>query len=275
MELIFKTERVKERITRIFAFNTELMYLVEGEREAVLIDTGSGYGSLKACVDRLTDKPITVLNTHGHTDHALGSVEFDNVYISPLEARAYARHSTSEFRSHDSSLLWPEYKLLRPEQILPAKPFGEMKPLFDGDKFDLGGISVEVYACPGHTEGSMVMLIPEERMIVLGDACNYQVFLFDDLSTTVAEYKASLESLLERVRHRYDTVLLSHGDGVGVPDMVENVIAVCEDILEGRSDEAYFNFLGTEGLLAKAVGPDRRRLDGGAGNIAYSRNNIR
>lgn len=274
MELIFKTERVTERITRIFAFNTELMYLVEGEREAVLIDTGSGFGSLKDCVDRLTDKPLTVLNTHGHTDHALGAAEFDNVYINPLEERAYARHSSMDFRA-GSGKMWPEFSLLTAEQIIPAMPFEDMKPLYDGDKFELGGISVEVLACPGHTEGSLVMLIPEERMILLGDACNYQVFLFDDLSTTVAEYKASLQRLLERVGGRYDTVLLSHGDGVGVPDMIENVIAVCEDILEGRSDEACFNFLGNEALLAKAVGPDRRRLDGGAGNIAYSRNNIR
>lgn len=270
MELKFKTEKISSRVTRIFAFNTELMYLVEGTERAVLIDTGSGYGGLAECVRGLTDKPVTVLNTHGHTDHALGSAEFDEVYISPLEARAYARHSTPEFRSHDSSLLWPDYKLLRPEQIIPAMPFEKMKPLHDGDVFPLGGVSVQALACPGHTQGSMVMLIPEERMIVLGDACNYQVFLFDDLSCKVSEYRRALASLLEHHRGSYDTVLLSHGDGVGVPDMVERLIAVCDDILEGRSEEAPFDFLGQKGLLAHAVGPDRQRLDGGVGNIAYS-----
>ena len=99
MELVFKTEKVTDRITRIFAFNTELMYLVEGSERAVLIDTGSGFGSLKACVDGLTDKPLTVLCTHGHVDHALGAAEFEEVYISPLEKRAYARHSEWEYRA--------------------------------------------------------------------------------------------------------------------------------------------------------------------------------
>ena len=115
MDLVFKTEKVTERITRIFAFNTELMYLVEGDERAVLIDTGSGFGSLKACVDALTDKPLTVLLTHGHTDHALGSAEFEDVRINPLEAQAYSVHSPWEFRA-GSGAMWPEFSALTAEQ---------------------------------------------------------------------------------------------------------------------------------------------------------------
>ena len=269
MDLKFKTEKVTEHITRIFAFNTELMYLVEGSDRAVLIDTGSGFGSLRECVDSLTDKPLTVLLTHGHTDHALGSAEFEDVRISPLEECAYAVHSPWEFRA-TSGTMWPDFGLLTSEQIIPAMPFEQMKPLHEGEIYDLGGISLEVFACPGHTAGSLVMLIPEERMLLLGDACNFMVFLFDELSLSVSEYKKSLQRLLGLVEGRYDTVLLSHGDGFGVPDMIARIIAVCDDILCGRSDEAYFNFLGTEAMMAHAVGEDRRRIDGGVGNIVYS-----
>lgn len=274
MELKFKTEKVSERITRIYAFNTELMYLVEGSERAVLIDTGSGFGSLRECVDGLTDKPVSVLCTHGHTDHALGAAEFEDVYISPLDERSYDIHSDMTFRAN-SGHMWPEFGLLRPEQIIPAMPFEKMKPLAEGDRFELGGVSVKVFACPGHTAGSLVMLIPEERMLLLGDACNFLVFLFDELSTTVAEYKRSLLTLLGKLDGKYDTVLLSHGDGLGVPDMIERVVEVCDDILEGRSDEEPFNFMGIDSIKAKATGPDRKRLDGGFGNIVYSRGNIR
>lgn len=269
MELTFKTEKVTEHITRIFAFNTELMYLVEGTERAVLIDTGSGFGSLKKCVDTLTSKPLTVLCTHGHTDHALGCAEFEDVRISPLDERAYAVHSPWEFRA-GSGVMWPDFDKLTPEQIIPAMPFEKMKPLYEGEIFELGGISVETFACPGHTAGSLVFLIPEERFLLLGDACNYMVFLFDELSSSVSEYKLSLSELLGKTGGRYNRVLLSHGDGVGVADMIERVIDVCDDILEGRSDEAPFNFLGTEAMMAHAVGPDRKRLDGGVGNIVYS-----
>ncbi len=270
MELVFKTEKVTERITRIFAFNTELMYLVEGSERAVLLDTGSGFGSLKKCVNSLSDKPLTVLCTHGHTDHALGSAEFEDVYISPLDETAYAVHSPWDFRA-ESGTMWPDFDKLTAEHIIPPMPFEKMKPLHEGDRFELGGISVECFACPGHTAGSLVMLIPEERMLLLGDACNYMVFLFDELSLSVSEYKKSLQRLLDKVAGRYDRVLLSHGDGEGVPDMIERVIEVCDDIISGRSDEAPFSFLGTEAMLAHAVGEDRRRIDGGVGNIVYSK----
>ena len=43
-ELNFKYEKVSDRITRIYAFSSELMYLVEGEERAALIDSGSGIG---------------------------------------------------------------------------------------------------------------------------------------------------------------------------------------------------------------------------------------
>ena len=270
MELTFKTEKVSEHITRIFAFNSELMYLVEGKHGCVLIDTGSGFGSLKSCVDALTDKPITVLCTHGHTDHALGAGEFENVWISPLERQAYERHSAMAFRANSGSM-WADFPKIKEEQIIPPMDFDKMKSLGEGDSFNLGGISVEVYACPGHTAGSLAILMPEERTLLLGDACNFMTFLFDDLSLKVSDYKRSLENLLHKLHGRYDKVLLSHGDGEGLPDMIERVMEVCDDILEGRSDEAYFNFLGEEALLAHAVDSNRRRVDGGAGNIAYSK----
>lgn len=268
MELRFKTEKISARVTRLFAFNTELMYLVEGAERAALLDTGSGFGSLRKCVQALTDKPVTVLLTHGHTDHALGAGEFADVWLSPLDEAVYARHSDLAFRSA-SGAMWPEFGQLRNEQILPPLPFAAMKPLRDGMIFDLGGVSVQCLACPGHTPGSMAMLISEERMLLLGDACNHMTFLFDDFASPVAEYKAALRALQKRVNGRYDRVLLSHGEGEGEPDMIRRVMDVCDDILSGSADAVPFEFLGTRALLAKAVGPDRRRIDGGAGNIVY------
>lgn len=50
--LHFPTEKIDAHITRIYAFGTELMYLVEGSEGNVLLDTGSGFGSLKAATER-------------------------------------------------------------------------------------------------------------------------------------------------------------------------------------------------------------------------------
>lgn len=268
MELVFRTERVSPHTTRIFGFNGELMYLVAGRERAALLDTGSGFGSLKGCVDKLTDKPVTVLLTHGHTDHALGAAEFDDVRISPVERRAYERHSEMAFRRR-SGAMWRDFPLLRDDQIVPAMPFERMTPLRHGDVFDLGGVTVEMLACPGHTRGMLTALIREERLLLLGDACNFLTFLYDDLSTGVAEYRESLRWLRGETDGRYNAVLLSHGDGHGVPDMIKSVMDVCADILNGRDDAQPFEFLGARARVAKAIGPNGRRRDGGAGNVVY------
>lgn len=268
MELIFRHEKISPRVTRIFGFNTELMYLVEGDDRAALLDTGSGFGSLRACVDGLTDKPVTVLLTHGHTDHALGAAEFEDVWCSPLDEAVYAVHSGSEFRAK-SAAMWPEFVCLHEEQIIPALPFGLMKPLRAGEVFDLGGEEIECLACPGHTPGCLVMLLRRERMLLLGDACNYRTFLFGDFTSSVQDYREALLALDAQTRGRYDRVLLSHRDGEGVHDMIRQITAVCDDILFGNADNQPFEFLGDTAYLAKACGDDGERLDGGIGNIVY------
>lgn len=266
----FKTEKVTDRITRIFAFNTELMYLVEGTEKAALLDTGSGFCSLKKCVEALTDKPLVVLLTHGHTDHAMGAAEFDQVYMSSDDKGAFAVHGQREFRLGSAGMFEPLDRFAAEDYIPTPDPdtFHELK---EGDVFELGGISIEAFACPGHTFGSMVFLIPEERLLLTGDSCNFMTFLFGAFSTGVEEYRRSLQRLLKLLSGRYDGVLLSHGDGVGVPDMIERVIEVCDDILTGRADNVPFDFNGEKSMMAKAVGSDRMRLDGKAGNLVYDK----
>lgn len=267
--LVFKTEKVTERITRIYAFATELMYLVEGTEKAALIDTGSGIGSLKACVEQLTDKPVIVLVTHGHVDHAMGAAEFENVYMSHEDDYIYEKHGTDAFRRSCFSTVTPPFEAGE-EDLIPTMKLSEIKNLTEGDRFDLGGISVEIYACPGHTRGSVVMLIPEERLLITGDACNLFTFVYDDYSTTITEYEESLKALLEKVSGKYDNVLLSHGDGNGYPELIEDVIQICEDIKAGRTDDVPFEFAGTTGLVAKTVDPS----GGKRGNIVYSKDRV-
>ena len=46
------------------------LYLVEGNDSALLIDTGIGAADLISQVKKLSEKPLIVINTHGHSDHA-------------------------------------------------------------------------------------------------------------------------------------------------------------------------------------------------------------
>lgn len=265
----FKTEKISSRVTRIYAFNTELMYLVEGEEKAALIDTGSGFGSLRSCVEKLTNKPLIVLLTHGHTDHAMGAAEFDTVYMNRKDDWVFGSHGKEDFRRF-SMTMCPDYEKFTDADYIPTADCRTFLDLNDGDVFDLGGTSIEILGCPGHTRGSVTMLLREERMLLLGDACNGLTFLFDDFSTGVRPYMESLKRLKSLTDGRYDTVLLSHTGGEPCIDMIDGVIGVCEDILSGNVDDQPFELMGQKAKLAKAFSFEKGRLDGGSGNIVYS-----
>ena len=55
----------------------DLMYLLEGEESAILIDAGIGIPGLKEVVQTLTHKPVDVIFSHGHLDHIGGIRDFE------------------------------------------------------------------------------------------------------------------------------------------------------------------------------------------------------
>ena len=277
----FRTERVSDRITRICAFSSELMYLVEGEERAALLDTGSGIGFVRPLIETLTDKPLIVLLTHGHVDHAMGASEFppENVYINQQDAYIYGPHSSHEFRK-GGLFLMEGGDLVTEEDFTPVVSIGRYHDLKEGDVFDLGKVSVRIYACPGHTRGSVVMLIPEEKTLLLGDACNSNTFLFEDYSTSVENYLHSIEGLKKKLGENvssegsgekkavYDRVLASHGDGVLDCGIIDENIEICHRIIDGSDDKVPFVFKGHRGLAAL------RKSESRHGNIVYNPEHI-
>lgn len=270
----FRTEDVSEHIKRIYGISTDLMYLIEGSEKSVLIDTGSGFGSLRTIVDYTAQTPVTVLLSHGHKDHAMGAFEFDEVYMNHADDDVYRHHSQKIFRlsafdnyfTHKSKV---EFNI--DEDYFPAVDCAGFKNLSDGDSFDLGGVHVDVFGLPGHTPGSMTFLVREERLMILGDACNALTFLSGDAACSVQQYKENLEAFLDKTAGLYDVALSSHDTGELYPEVVQENIAICEKILNGVDDAEPFDSTGRKGLVAvKGRDPSR-----GHGNIVYNPDKIR
>lgn len=145
-----------------------LCYLVEGAERALLIDTGFGVGDLKALCERLTDKPLLVVDTHSHGDHVLGNPQFDRVYIHAfdLEAGRAANEPEQRRRFMDA----PEGCGYTIGDYVPDGPC-ELVPIEAGYVFDLGGgHELEVFHTPGHTPGGICLLEKKRRMLFTGDS---------------------------------------------------------------------------------------------------------
>ena len=271
----YKAEKINEHMTAIRSMTGEIMYLVEGEEKAVLIDTCLGVGHLRKFVESLTEKQITVLLTHGHVDHALGAPEFDEVYMNPADNKVYESMSPLEERiGYIKANLGGQLPEFAEDDYVRPAP-ADFKELKDGQIFDLGEVHIEVYALPGHTHGTMVMLIPEENALILGDACNNATFLFDENSLPVNEYKENLIRVKEKLEGRYETTYLCHHVMTASKDMLAHVIEVCNEILEGKADDIPFEFMGHHAFVAKKANERFERVDGGEGNIVYDKEKMK
>lgn len=270
----FHAERASEHVTRIYGLAGEQMYLVEGAQRAALIDTGSGAGSLRQYVETLTDKTVIVLLTHGHVDHAMGAPEFNMVYMNRKDDYIYDQHCGLEVRKRFLSQS-PTFAEVAEEDYIPVTPPEAFFDMKEGDVFDLGDVSIEIYACPGHTRGSVCMLIKEERTLITGDACNGFTFLFDAYSTGLSTYEESLQELKAKTAGKFDRVYLSHGPGRDYPAaLLDEVLEVCEDIKSGKVDDVPFESRGRKAHIAKALAKEGGRLDGKIGNIVYNKERI-
>ena len=152
----------------------ESVYLIEGEDRALLIDAGTYMPHLDQAVAKLTDKPVTLVLTHGHGDHVGGAVCFPEVWIHPA----------------DTALLGAGRRGYE----------GEIKYLTDGQVIDLGGRQIEVLHTPGHTSGSMTFFDKVHGYGFSGDAfgsTNLLLFagtfrgLIQTLDRTIAYMKAN------------------------------------------------------------------------------------
>ena len=270
----YKAEKINEHMTAIRSMTEEIMYLVEGEEKAVLIDTCLGVGHLREFVENLTEKQITVLLTHGHVDHALGAPEFDEVYMNPADNKVYESMSPLEERiGYIKANLGGKLPDFTEDDYVQPAP-ADFKELKDGQIFDLGEVHIEVYALPGHTHGTMVMLIPEENALILGDACNNATFLFDENSLPVNEYKENLIRVKEKLEGRYETTYLCHHVMTASKDMLAHVIEVCDEVLGGKADDIPFEFMGHHAFVAKKANERFERIDGGEGNIVYDKEKL-
>jgi glyoxylase-like metal-dependent hydrolase (beta-lactamase superfamily II) len=121
----------------------------------------------------------------------------------------------------------------------------------------------------------MVLLVPEDRVCLFGDACGENTFLFRPEASTVYAFRETLHKLLA-MQDRYDRILRQHGTCESPKSLVEENLRTADLILAGKDDHIPFDYDGFHAFFAhKTDISTGKRVDGVSGNIVYSEDKIR
>lgn len=181
------------------------MTLIEGERAALLVDTGYGMEDVASFIHGLTQKSLTVLLTHNHHDHALGSRWFEKTVMMP-EDQAEWFVFTGEGKRR-TVLAQAQAKGLDVTETDALAGTCRVPYAIHGGRLELGGMTVEILPCPGHTPGSCVVYLPAQKLLLTGDDWNPCTWLFFDAALPVRAYRENVRKLQ---RLDFDCVLCSH-----------------------------------------------------------------
>ena len=204
-------------------------FLVIGEERACLIDTMLGYNDLGSAVRNITDKPLTVVNTHGHPDHIYGNVYFDEAYIHPDDiplAKEFAQN--------------PEFMQACKVRGCKMPPFHEIR---GGDVLNLGARTLEVYELPGHTKGGILLLLREDRILFTGDSINHHLWMQLPGCLPLQDFLKALDKVMF-LQKEADLILHGHArdfDDISLMQCVRNgVEEICNGMTEGDKPYKWF-----------------------------------
>lgn len=167
-------KKTEYEITRING-GTDNCYIVSDGKNAILFDTSSGESKdkvIEAC-SRYEMKVLVL--SHPHFDHAENAAVISERYNIPV---AYHKADDEIFDSYDAQplrsyglvgfvVLKMSLKVLRNTKVKRPEKFVYVK---EGDTLaDYGFPDIRVVELPGHTKGSIGLLI-QDHAILVGDA---------------------------------------------------------------------------------------------------------
>lgn len=223
---------IAENVYQIDEFGAVYCYLVVGTEKAMLIDMGTGLGDLLGAIREITDLPLIVVATHAHVDHIGGKGQFETIYMHESDDNRKMLRLTGKFarRVYLKMSKTAKQAGVKRYHIKKSKIKTKIEHIDDLEEFHLGGKTIVVKHTPGHSKGSLVFVLEEEKIIFTGDYINLGLWMFTPGSTTIADWLDGTEEFLEFAKDY--TCYCGHLPGLQTQEQMKNVVAVGKEILE-------------------------------------------
>lgn len=178
----------------------------EETKDALIIDPGACAKQLAERVRKEELRPLAVLLTHGHFDHAEGAQEFADEF----DINIYIHEDDREtLENPNLNVSW----MLGEGEVYHADVF-----LKDEQELELAGFHIRVLHTPGHTPGGCCYYFPYEDVVFSGDtlfcgSVGRTDFERGDMSVLIRSIREKLLVLPENT-----AVYSGHGDATTIAD---------------------------------------------------------
>jgi glyoxylase-like metal-dependent hydrolase (beta-lactamase superfamily II) len=212
-----------------------ISYLILGEKQALLFDTGMGISDIRKVTGELTHLPIIVLNSHTHDDHVGGNWQFETVFGMDTD---FTRTNAKGSRQDAQDELGPGMICGKLPQGFDSKayatrPWKISRLLHDHDKVDLGGRTLEIISTPGHTPDAISLLDRAHGLLFTGDTYYpAPIWLFRP-ETSLDDYVASVKHLAA-LAPQLRLVLGQHNVPFARPEVLVTLVTAIETVRAGK-----------------------------------------
>jgi glyoxylase-like metal-dependent hydrolase (beta-lactamase superfamily II) len=234
---VYQVARGVKAIYEPHQWQETISYLIEGESKALLFDSGNGIGDIHALVKRLSNKPITVLNSHSHFDHVGGNYAFKRVYgmntpFTQERQKGVLNMNIAEEVSA-AALCRPLPQGISPETHT-GRPYKISKLIDDGFVFELGERRIEVIHVPGHTPDAIALIDRDQGLLWTGDTFYAGPIWLYAPETDLVAYGKSLDRLLLELP-KIKSLLPAHNTPLVSAELLPRLKRAFNEVINGSA----------------------------------------
>jgi len=212
-----------------------ISYLIVGQKQAVLFDTGMGIGDIRKLTAKLTSRPVVVLNSHTHDDHVGGNWQFTFVYGMDTEfTRKNAKGSREDAQAEIApDQLCGDLPKAFNSKTYATKPWKISHFIHDGFRINLGGRRLEVISTPGHTPDAICLLDRLNGLLFTGDTYYPAPIWLYRPETDLDAYVNSVKRLAA-LEPEIKLVLGAHNVPVAEPSVLPRLLTAIQGVRSGQ-----------------------------------------